>query len=474
MKESLALDLRSLAVFRILLGIVILCDLWSRSRSLEAHYTDSGLVPRSLLVARGLKVWDWSLYSLSGTAEIIGLGFIVHALVAVFFLLGYRTRWMTVGCWLLTVSLINRNPFVTDSGDTYLKLLLFWAAFLPLGEVFSLDSWRKKKTRAGSSPLNFKWVGFCTAAFIFQIVMIYFFAGLFKILEPAWRNGHGVYYALRAEQFIRPLGSLLAPLLSYDSPVDALVLGVELIICVLVLIPSTKDRLRSLSVVTLIGFHLSIHFLLEVGFLSMVGSCAWVALIPATFWNRLQRGKVSSREPALTSAKLMPEALWLRLILSLMIVYVFIWNLSTLPKSGVVLSDSFRRIGFTLKLNQFWNLFSVPTIDNIWNLAPARLKNGEQINLFTGKSLSDSARPRILSEAYPDGRWRKMLIATYHRGNQDLARNHGIYLCRRWNQEHPNHERLMTFEVITNRERILSDKTISLMKPEVIWRQTCP
>ena len=36
------MDLRSLALFRVMLSIVMIGDLWDRSRDLHAHYTDLG------------------------------------------------------------------------------------------------------------------------------------------------------------------------------------------------------------------------------------------------------------------------------------------------------------------------------------------------------------------------------------------------------------------------------------------------
>ena len=43
------LDLRSLAVFRIGLALVVMADLLSRFRGVSAHYTDQGVLPREAL-----------------------------------------------------------------------------------------------------------------------------------------------------------------------------------------------------------------------------------------------------------------------------------------------------------------------------------------------------------------------------------------------------------------------------------------
>ena len=45
-------DVRSLALFRCAVGIILLVDLVERSRWLRENYTDLGILPRSLLAAR--------------------------------------------------------------------------------------------------------------------------------------------------------------------------------------------------------------------------------------------------------------------------------------------------------------------------------------------------------------------------------------------------------------------------------------
>ena len=53
LQSVLRLDTRSLAVFRVGLGLLLLADILERSRNLTAHYTDAGVLPRSLLLRHG-------------------------------------------------------------------------------------------------------------------------------------------------------------------------------------------------------------------------------------------------------------------------------------------------------------------------------------------------------------------------------------------------------------------------------------
>ncbi len=51
--ETFELDLRSMALARVVLALVMLVDLALRAGDLTAHYTDAGVMPKDLLLARG-------------------------------------------------------------------------------------------------------------------------------------------------------------------------------------------------------------------------------------------------------------------------------------------------------------------------------------------------------------------------------------------------------------------------------------
>ena len=61
--QLFGIDLRSLAVLRIGLALLVLTDLFDRLPDLEAHYTDQGVLPRF-----GLPTGLFGLHSLSGSA----------------------------------------------------------------------------------------------------------------------------------------------------------------------------------------------------------------------------------------------------------------------------------------------------------------------------------------------------------------------------------------------------------------------
>jgi hypothetical protein len=218
-----SLDLRSLALFRISLALVVLTDLCLRALDLRAHYTDFGLLPRAITIAEYAPQGFLSLHFLGGTVFSQVILFLAAALCAVGLLLGYRTRLMTILSWMLLVSLHNRNPMILDAGDVLLRLLLFWAMFLPLGAVYALDGVLTPPSRR--LPERVLSVG--TVALILQVCFVYWFTAALKH-DPVWRTeGSAVYYALNLDSFATSFGLWLRQFPTLLPPLSFVTLIVE-------------------------------------------------------------------------------------------------------------------------------------------------------------------------------------------------------------------------------------------------------
>ena len=151
-QKALTVDLRSIAVVRICLGVLLIADLVLRWPHIVAHYSDDGVLPRSLLAPylenrEGL----WSFHILFGSPGAVSVLFAVAILFASAFAVGYRTRLSGVVSFLFLCSLQVRNPLVLSCGDTLLRLLLFWILFLPCGQWFSLDSRKRAHSDRASN-----------------------------------------------------------------------------------------------------------------------------------------------------------------------------------------------------------------------------------------------------------------------------------------------------------------------------------
>src|SRR5256714_7980191 len=104
LEAAYSLDLRSLALFRIALGAVLLGDLVVRASDLTVFYTDFGVLPRAALLDKFSPAQRFSLHLMSGQMLVQALLFVVAGVFALMLFFGARTRLATFASWLMLVS----------------------------------------------------------------------------------------------------------------------------------------------------------------------------------------------------------------------------------------------------------------------------------------------------------------------------------------------------------------------------------
>ena len=285
LEHLFGIDIRSLALFRIGLGSVLLACLVWRIPDVEAYYTDFGILPRSAFTETfGPIMGRPSLHLMTGSVAGAAALLVLASAFAVALIVGYRTRLAVAASWVLLVSLENRNPLVIDGGDIVLRMLLFWSLFLPLGACYSVDR-ALDPTPPERLPTRVLSVG--SAALLLQVGMVYWFAAVLKN-DPSWRTeGTAVYYALSIPQFVTPLGMFLRefPLLLKAMTFATVV--VEGIGPFLAFLPGRAGPLiRTLTVFGFIGFHFALGACLTLGLFPWISAVGWVAFLPTWFWEK--------------------------------------------------------------------------------------------------------------------------------------------------------------------------------------------
>ena len=279
--ELFSADLRSLAVYRVVLALLALADLVGRATDLTAHYTDSGVLPRIALLREIPSRASFSLHLMSGDGFVQGTLLLVAGLAALALLAGLRTRLMTVIVWVCLISIDTRNPLILNAGDVLLRMLFFWAMFLPLGACWSLDRIAVTAPR----QLSMRFFSFATVGLFLQIAFVYWFTVVLKSgLE--WRSdGTALYYALSIDHFVTPLGVWL-----YQFPVllRIMTFGVvwfEAIGPFLLFSPIFTGPVRTGAVLAFMGLHLGIGLSMSIGAFPWISALAMVCFLPAWFWD---------------------------------------------------------------------------------------------------------------------------------------------------------------------------------------------
>lgn len=283
-KTIFGIDLRTLALFRVLLSLWILIDLFMRARDLVAHYTDAGVMPRTVQMEH-LHITTWSVHLANGSAWFQALLFILAGLVALALLVGWRTRLMTVLSWALLLSLQNRNTFILSGEDNLALILLFWAMFLPLGARYSIDA---ALSRSSNNPNN-AYCTLATAALLLQGMSMYFFSAVLKT-HPIWtQDGTAVFYALQLDYLVTPLSLWFRQFEGLLTGLTYYVYVLELVGPILIFSPLFHRTFRTLLMLAFITMHLAFALFLEIGFFPFISIIMNLTFMPGWMWDRLAR-----------------------------------------------------------------------------------------------------------------------------------------------------------------------------------------
>jgi predicted DCC family thiol-disulfide oxidoreductase YuxK len=288
----LAVDLRSLALFRVALGTCLVVELAGHIPEIDDFYTDAGILPRDALISQFGQPWAVSLHLVSGQ-YVVQLALLLIAIVlALGLVAGYRTRVCAAGSWLLLCSIQVRNPVILHGGDDILRLLLFWCMFVPLNARFSLDRALNPAAPPGE-PTHFS-AG--SLGLVLQICSVYWFAAIAK-WHPVWNvEGSAIYYALSLGQFATPFGTFL---LQFPRLLRLMTFGtvaLELVGPMLAFCPFLGGAVRLVIVLIFIGFHTGLGLSLRLGNFPWVCASAWLALLPGLAWQILESRAATSAD----------------------------------------------------------------------------------------------------------------------------------------------------------------------------------
>jgi hypothetical protein len=452
--QLISLDLRSLALLRVGLGLLLLADLLVRAGDLLAHYTDQGVLPWEAVSTSVL-----SVHMLHGSWWFEASLFAVAAVFAAALLVGFHTRLAAFVSYFLLLSLHARNPVVLHGGDILLRLMLFWGLFLPLEERFSLDR-LLRPARPRPDP---RVTGVATAAFILQLCFVYWFSALLKS-DPVWRSeGTAVYYALSIEQFTTPLGKSLLAYPGLLRLFTFATLALEAFGPLLLFVPRWQGPIRTLVIATFVAFHVfGLGLALELGSFPYVCALAWLALLPAWFWERVGRLLARWRKPALAAAEAdvssggneaptpVRAPAWQQILAGLCLLYVFLWNVRTLDhqRFRTVFPEGVNFIGNTLGLDQMWSMFApYPLRDDGWYVVVGTLADGRQVDLFRDGREVSWQKPELVSAMYKNSRWRKYLTNLWRKDFASHRLLYAHYLARDWNSRHTAGEQVQRVEL---------------------------
>ncbi len=439
----LHLDPRSLGLFRIALGCVV------------------------VVVALQLLPDAPAFYSSCAHPQLIGwILSLVLPLFGTLLALGLGCRASAVVCWICLVVVQDANPHVLSGADRLLRVLLFWSIFLPLDSSLSLRAWLGRKPRL-NLPLTDYWAGW---AITLQISFVYWYTALAKS-DPVWTRSHdALFFALSLDYLTSPAGLYLRHFPSLLRVLTVLTLALEYIGPFLLFVPFQRDRFRLAAVILFVAFHLiGMQLVMRIGYFPWICAVAWLIFIPPFFWDILTGAsqRLSAAIPPAKRLRFLDRVATSLVFLSF--ADVVLWNVLTLwsPDHDDELKarDPLQPI---LHLDQHWRMYApMPYPDHGWLVIPAELADGTEIDLFTGRPLSWS-KPANLSAYVGDYRWASLIGDLLNNQEPAQAQWFGDYFVSQWNAGHPE-VKVRTVSVVYLKQTTLPDLTVTEPKQMVLY-----
>jgi hypothetical protein len=410
------------------LGGIVLLDLALRLRDLEVFYTDTGVLPRAVMLRESWHSPGYDLFLASGDRSSQLLLFALTALAAASLMLGYRTRLAGLATWFMVGCLQLRNPLLLDGGDDLLRVMLFWTPFLPLAARWSLDA----RAHPEWARLPDRYASLATAGYLLQVCLLYLFAGLLKS-DPVWRRtGEALYYTLSIDQFAT---SLAHHALGHPELLRSLTfatLGLELGLPALLLCPWKTDLCRGMAVLAGWLFHLCTALLLHLGLFMPIAMVSLLGLIPSSWLDRL---RPRAAEPAFVE-DIPPgyQMSWpVRIFLGLVMLYLVGINMRSLQNDPPKIPPMVRWFTLLTRENQSWYLFAPhPFVDDGWFWVEAFDTAGRPVRLLGGPD-----KPAVVAAEFSNQRWRRWL-QNLREGYPNLQASYLDFLERNWVDQHPD------------------------------------
>lgn len=161
LQNPFRLDVRSLALCRILLGIALLADGWRRLGGARDFYSNEGVLPNHAHLFQIKETGQvWSLmHAVSSVGEawvVIGLAMLAYLAL----IIGAWTKTAEVVSLVAAVSFAGRNSLLTTGADGVRIALLAITLWLPMGQAWSVDALRRaftKRREKTAIDLNRPW-----------------------------------------------------------------------------------------------------------------------------------------------------------------------------------------------------------------------------------------------------------------------------------------------------------------------------
>lgn len=201
-----SVDLRAVAVFRVLIGCLVVSEMIRRIPVIDVFYSNKGVLPYETTLLQDVSP---VLYYLPRIPDDGWLWFgliLVTIIAAIPYIAGYHARFAAVILSVLLLFVYARNPFILRWGSFLLRYAVLFSIFLPLDARFSI---RQAYTTVPTVTSN-SIVTTGSAGLLLQLVVLYLVNFYQKIRGDVWHTGDALFRIYNVDTFTTTVGDWVA------------------------------------------------------------------------------------------------------------------------------------------------------------------------------------------------------------------------------------------------------------------------
>ncbi|GGR07787.1 HTTM domain-containing protein [Kitasatospora griseola] len=247
----------------------------------------------------------FSILTLSDSQAYFEICYATAVVTSALFVLGWRTRMVSILFAVVVTSFHARAIFMTDGGDNLILLMAVYLSLTACGRRWSLDARRTRlvaSSKAERSVAGPRTPGFryqlrvtrellgtvlhnCAMVVIAaQVCIVYGSAGLYKAQGGSWENGTALHYVMNLDLF-RPWPALS---LMVDSHPILIAVTTYMTVLLQVAFPFVLfGRLKYVVLTMLLGMHVGIAVLMGLPLFSGAMIVADAVFLPDRFYTFL-------------------------------------------------------------------------------------------------------------------------------------------------------------------------------------------
>jgi len=457
------IDLRAIALFRIVLGLFILFDAVEFAPDLRAWFSDAGVLPRAPFISGWARQTRFVLLDSFASPAMCWVYWAIAVIVSIAVILGYRTKLASFLAFVIFAGFQERIPPLFDGSDTVLRVLLFWHMFTSSGNVWSIDALRASKL---GRPFSMEGFALPVRLVGLQVGWVYLCSAFYKAGGHSWRDGTAVHYTLHLTHvFSRSWAPIFdQPFLVHAMTYGTLVVESSFLILTHLPIADTwRKRGKALALLGGTSLHAGIFMTINVGHFSYFMPMTYLALFEPEWaqWvvDRATRViKIQEWMPRFEKlAATLPETAfqtpapgmkpWVRYGWMGVVAFFVLVCWGSLPKNPQFPMPTV--LNQTLEYTSMWSNWDM--------FAPEPLSTDYQLSapaVFEDGTTTDLLGPGGEKRGFFFTRWWKYM-ENVTGGNQTLPMEWGRYICREHNFDiPPGQPRLYSFTLIKDNQQI--------------------